>query len=70
MNAMEAIRESIEKNQIIHITDTENGNERATLLAKCEDYVRHETEGLTEFWGGEGDSEWRVHLHDAEGAEG
>ena len=66
MDAMQAIRESISTRAIIYIVDTENGNERATLLAKCDAYARIDDEGLTEFWGGEGGYSWRVHLLDAE----
>jgi hypothetical protein len=64
--ALQAIRESISTNSVVYLTDTENGDARATLLAKCADYVRDDDMGLTEFWGGEGDFEWSVRLLDAE----
>lgn len=64
--ALQAIRESISTNSVVYIVDTENGNERATLLSKCDDYMRDDDAGLTEFWGGEGDFEWSVRLLDAE----
>ena len=66
MDALEAIRESIATRSSVYITDTENGDARSTLHAKCDDYVRIDEYGVTEFWGGEGECFWRVHLFDAE----
>jgi hypothetical protein len=58
MNAKEAIDESILRGQIVTIQFSEQ--DEWTLISEAEDCTANS--GVTEFWGGKGDGEWRVHM--------
>ena len=56
--AIEAIDRSISHNEVAYCIDTQANRDR--LFFECDDYV--DTGEVVDYWGGNGDDEWRVHI--------